>query len=50
MSNSVTISKEEYKDLKKKAEANKDLLVQLVKGLEDVREGRIKPWKSKFKA
>lgn len=42
---SVTISKEEYKELKQKAALSEDLLVKLVRGLEDIRAGRIKPWK-----
>ena len=42
---SVTISKEEYKELKQKAVLSEDLLVKLVRGLEDIRAGRIKPWK-----
>ena len=41
----ITIPKEEYKLLKKKAEVDENLLVSLVKGLEDVKAGRIKPWK-----
>ncbi|MCR4368651.1 MAG: hypothetical protein NUV67_01965 [archaeon] len=50
MQETVNIPKEEYEILKMKAQANEGLLVQLVRGLEDIREGRIKPWKSKFKA
>ena len=41
----VTIPKEEYEMLKNKAEIDDDLLVSLVKGLEDIKAGRIKPWK-----
>jgi|TARA_B100001964_G_C13968753_1_gene480931 hypothetical protein len=29
----------------KEAELDEDLLLSLVKGLEDVKDGRIKPWK-----
>ncbi|MDO8625272.1 MAG: hypothetical protein Q7R47_04265 [Candidatus Diapherotrites archaeon] len=43
----VTIPKEEYVALKKKADTNEDLLVQLVRGLEDIRHGRVKEWKPK---
>lgn len=43
----ITLSKQEYSELKKKAEINDSLLVKLVKGLEDIRAGRIKPWKKK---
>ena len=42
----VTIPKEEYEVLKKKAEVDEDLLISLVKGLEDIKSGRIKPWKN----
>ena len=38
----VTMLKEEYEYLKKKSE---DLLLSLVKGLEDIKEGRIRPRK-----
>ncbi len=41
----VTISREEYETLKKKAELDEELLVSLVRGLEDIRAGRIRPWK-----
>ena len=33
----VTITKEEYKMLKKKVEVDEDLLISLVKGLEDIK-------------
>ena len=42
----VTIPKEEYDSLKKKAKLDEELLIKLIKGLEDVKEGRIKPWKN----
>ena len=44
----ITISRTEYEVLKEKAEVSEDLLIKLVKGLEDIRVGRIKPWKKKF--
>ena len=44
----ITIPKEEYKILKEKAEVSEDLLIKLVRGLEDIRAGKIKPWKKKF--
>jgi len=44
----VTISEVEYKTLKKKAELDEDLLMKLIRGLEDIKAGRIKLWKSKF--
>lgn len=40
----ITLSKKQYKELKEKAEINESLLVKLVRGLEDVKAGRIKPW------
>jgi hypothetical protein len=45
MTETVTISKEEYNMLKKKAAVDEDLLISLVKGLEDIKAGRITPWK-----
>ena len=45
MQETITIPKEEYKELKKKAELSDDLLTKLVRGLEDIRAGRIKLWK-----
>ena len=41
----ITISKREYTDLKEKADLDDSLLIKLVRGLEDIRHGRIKPWK-----
>ena len=41
----VTIPKEEYEILKKKADVDESLLLSLVKGLEDIKAGRVKPWK-----
>ncbi len=41
----ITIPKKEYESLKKKAEPDEELLISLVKGLEDIKAGRIKPWK-----
>ena len=42
----ITISREEYQHLKQVAEVDEDLLMSLVKGLEDIKAGRIKPWKT----
>ena len=44
----VTIPKEEYESLKKKADVDESLLMKLVRGLEDIKAGRIKPWKRKL--
>lgn len=41
----VTIPKEEYKMLRHKAEVDENLLLSLVRGLEDIKAGRIKIWK-----
>lgn len=41
----ITIPKDEYDFLKKKAQVDENLLVSLVKGLEDIKTGGIKPWK-----
>ena len=43
----VIISKEEYKKMKKKDDLSGDLLTRLVRGLEDIKAGRIKEWKKK---
>jgi hypothetical protein len=45
MTGTVTIPKDEYMKLKKYEEVEKDLLVSLVKGLEDIKNGRVKPWR-----
>ena len=38
----VTITKEEYKELKRKADVDETLLENLVKGLKAIQEGRIR--------
>ncbi|MEK6891773.1 MAG: hypothetical protein AABX25_01185 [Nanoarchaeota archaeon] len=38
----ITISKQEYENLKKKADIDENLLKDLIQGLKDVKEGRIK--------
>ena len=38
----ITIPKEEYKELKKKAEIDEELLHELVQGLKDIKAGRVK--------
>lgn len=45
----VTIPKEEYLALKKKAMDEDELLIKLVRGLEDIRAGRTKPYRSPTK-
>ncbi len=40
----ITIPKEEYKRLKKKAAIADDLVAQLEKSFQDMREGKIKKW------
>ena len=41
----IQIPKAEYERMRIRAQINNDLLFKLVKGLEDIRLGRIKPWK-----
>lgn len=41
----VIIPKKEYNELKDKAEISDGLLIKLVRGIEDIKHGRIKPWK-----
>ena len=41
----VCISREEYDLLKRKAEIDDTLLNSLVRGLEDIKAGRVKLWK-----
>ena len=38
----ITIPKQEYNELKKKAEIDEQLLNSLILGLKDIKEGRIK--------
>lgn len=45
MVGTITISKEEYKRLKELEEVDNELLIKIVKGLEDIKAGRIKRWK-----
>ncbi len=45
MQEMIEIPKNEYKELKRKAEIDEELLIKLVRGLEDIRLGRIKLWK-----
>ena len=40
----ISIPKEEYLKLKEKAELDEELLFKLIRGLEDIRAGRIKSW------
>lgn len=41
----INITKREYNSLKEKAKLSDSLLLDLVKGLEDIKNGRIKPFK-----
>jgi len=40
------IPKQELLELKQKAELDQELLIKLVRGLEDIRAGRLKSWDS----
>ena len=42
----VIISKKEYTRLKKKAAIADDVILQLKKSFQDIREGRVSEWKS----
>lgn len=41
----ITIPKEEYKKLKKETEVDWKLVNKIRRGLEDIKQGRIKEWK-----
>lgn len=43
----VTIPKEEYEELKKKAEVDWELVEKIKRSLEDIKYGRISEWKPK---
>ena len=38
----ITISKQEYEHLKHRAEIDEELLQELVQGLKDIKEGRVR--------
>lgn len=40
----VMITKHEYEKLKAKSRIDEELLLKLVRGLEDIRAGRVKRW------
>ena len=40
----VTIPKREYERLKKLEKIDMELLSELIEGLRDIKEGRLKPW------
>lgn len=41
----VTIPKSEYNNLKKIAKTKVELMESLIRGINDIKEGRIKEWK-----
>ncbi|MBI2137575.1 hypothetical protein HYU12_03585 [Candidatus Woesearchaeota archaeon] len=41
----VTMPKREYEQLKQQSEVDHELLTKLVRGLEDIKAGRVKPWR-----
>lgn len=45
MSETVTITREEYERLKECQETEFELLSKIMKSLEDIKAGRIKEWK-----
>lgn len=50
MEKMVTIPEIKYLELRRKAELDEELLVKLIRGLEDIKAGRIKEWKKSNKA
>lgn len=42
MQETITIPKEEYRELKKKAEVDEELLQELVQGLKDIKAGKVR--------
>ena len=44
MQKMITISKEEYENLKEAEQVDHELLIKIVKGLEDVKNKRFKEW------
>ncbi len=46
MEETITIPLEEYKKLKKETQIDLELVEKIKKGLEDIKHGRIKEWKS----
>jgi len=47
MEKMVTMPERRYLELKRKAELDEELLIKLIRGLEDIKAGRIKEWKFK---
>ena len=45
MPETITIPKEEYEKLKQCQKVDFELLEQIVRGLEDIKAGRVKEWK-----
>ena len=41
----VTIPRKEYERLKSTSEIEEELLIKLIRGLEDIKAGRIRLWK-----
>ncbi len=45
MQETITIPKQEYKELKKKAKVDMELVNKIKRALEDIKYGRIREWK-----
>lgn len=45
MAETIMITRKEYERLKAESQIDHELLLKLVRGLEDIRSGRVKPWK-----
>ena len=41
----ITIPKNVYFEMKRKAELDEELLIKLINGLEDIKHGRVREWK-----
>lgn len=50
MEEMITLPKTRYLELKRKAELDEELLIKLIRGLEDVKAGRIREWKGPKKS
>jgi len=47
MSETITIKKDEYEELKKKAHIDMELVNKFKRAMEDLKEGRVTEWKKK---
>ena len=45
----ISVPKERFEELERKADMDEELLISLVRGLEDIKAGRVKLWERKTK-